>query len=144
MRLHTNEETVSRFEGLSAYMRFKLKEAENKLGEGAITLNVPFSDNKASNIFSMRCNALPDGVYLLDQMISAGVECSASSACDAGSGGIEDSKPSHVLLSLGLTPAQINHTIRVSFTRLTKEEDIDFLFLAMYNIIESFKGGNNK
>lgn len=144
MRLHTNEETVSRFEGLSAYMRFKLKEAENKLGEGAITLNVPFSDNKASNIFSMRCNALPDGVYLLDQMISAGVECSASSACDAGSGGIEDSKPSHVLISLGLTPAQINHTIRVSFTRLTKEEDIDFLFLAMYNIIESFKGGNNK
>jgi len=144
MRLHTNEETVSRFEGLSAYMRFKLKEAEDKLGEGAVALNVPFSDNKAPNIFSLRCDALPDDVYLLDQMIAAGVECSASSACDAGSEGVDGAKPSHVLLALGLTPGQINHTVRISFTRLTTEKDIDFLFEELYNVVERFKGGSKK
>lgn len=143
MHWHTNPETVSRFEGLSAYMRFKLKEAEKTLGAGAITLNVDFSDAKAPNIYSLRCDALPDDVYLLDQLIALGVECSASSACDADSEGISDSKPSHVLVALGLTPAQINHTVRISFTRLTTEDDIDFLFSALYNIIGKFQGGTN-
>lgn len=141
MRLHTCHETVSSFEGLSAYMRYKLKESDGVVGPGAITLNVGISDDKASNICSLRCDALPDDVYLLDQVTALGVECSASSACDASSEGVGDAKPSHVLVALGLTPAQINHTIRISFTRLTTKEDIDFLFSALYNIIERFQGG---
>ena len=77
-------------------------------------------------------------------MIAAGVECSASSACDAGSEGVDGAKPSHVLLALGLTPGQINHTVRISFTRLTTEKDIDFLFEELYNVVERFKGGSKK
>lgn len=143
MRLHTCHETVSAFEGLSAYMRYKLKESDNLYGEGTIALNVGISDEKAENIYSLRCNDLPDSVYLLDQVTALGVECSASSACDANSEGVGDAKPSHVLVAMGLTPAQMNHTIRVSFTRLTTKEDIDFLFSALYNIIERFQGGKN-
>lgn len=139
MRIHTCHETVSRFEGLSAYMRYKLKEAEELYGEGAVTLNEPISSHKAPNIYSVRCNLLPDNIYLLDQLIAMGIECSASSACDAGSDGVGDSKPSHVLVALGLSPAQINHTVRISFTRLTTEEDIDFFFSALYNIIGKFQ-----
>lgn len=143
MRLHTCHETASAFEGLSAYMRYKLKESDNLYGEGTIALNVGISDEKAANIYSLRCNDLPDSVYLLDQVTALGVECSASSACDANSEGVGDAKPSHVLVAMGLTPAQMNHTIRVSFTRLTTKEDIDFLFSALYNIIERFQGGKN-
>ena len=143
MRIHTRQETVSRFEGLSAYMLYKLKEAKRLYGEGAIVLNEPVSDHKAPNIYSLRCSLLPDNVYLLDQLAAMGVECSASSACDAESTGVGDSKPSHVLVALGLSPAQINHTVRISFTQLTTEEDIDFLFSALYNIIGKFQGGKN-
>ena len=144
MRLHTCHETASHFESLSAYMGRKLKEAERLYGEGAITLNEPMSDHKAPNIYSVRCNLLPDNIYLLDQLIAMGVECSASSACDTESSGVGDSKPSHVLIALGLSPAQINHTVRISFTRLTTEEDIDFFFSALYNIIEKFQGGKHQ
>ena len=144
MRLHTCRETVTHFERLSAYMGHKLKEAEELYGEGSVTLNEPISSHKAPNIYSVRCNMLPDNIYLLDQLIAMGVECSASSACDAGSDGVGDSKPSHVLVALGLSPAQINHTVRISFTRLTTEEDIDFFFSALYNIIGKFQGGKNQ
>ena len=144
MYLHTCHETVSHFEGLSAYMHYKLKEAEKLYGEGAIALNEPVTDHKAFNICSLRCDLLPDNIYLLDQLIAMGVECSASSACDAESDGVGDSKPSHVLVALGLSHAQINHTVRISFTRLTTEEDIDFLFFALYNIIEKYQGGKNQ
>lgn len=138
MALHTNEETVARFNELSSYMDEKISESN-----GAIAANVETSSAKANNIYSLRCDALPDNVYLLDQVVALGVECSASSACDAGSEGVGDAKPSHVLMAMRLTPAQINHTIRVSFTRLTTKEDIDFLFSALYNIIERFQGGKN-
>lgn len=138
MALHTNEETVAEFNELSSYMDRKIKESN-----GVVAANVATSPSKASNIYSLRCDALPDGVYLLDQVVALGVECSASSACDAGSEGVGDAKPSHVLTAMGLTPAQINHTIRVSFTRLTTKEDIDFLFSALYNVIERFQGGKN-
>lgn len=143
MRLHTRRETVAHFESLSAYMGRKLKEAEKLYGKGAIVLNEPISGHKAPNICSVRCDLLPDNVYLLDQLIAMGVECSASSACDASSEGVGDAKPSHVLVALGLSPAQINHTVRISFTRLTTEEDIDFFFSALYNIIDNFQGGKN-
>lgn len=141
MRLHTCRETVAHFESLSAYMGRKLKEADELYGKGAIVLNEPISGHKAPNIYSVRCNLLPDNVYLLDQLIAMGVECSASSACDASSEGVGDAKPSHVLVALGLSPAQINHTARISFTRLTTEEDIDFFFSALYNIVDNFQGG---
>lgn len=143
MRLHTRRETVAHFEDLSVYMGRKLKEAEKLYGKGAIVLNEPISGHKAPNIYSVRCDLLPDNAYLLDQLIAMGVECSASSACDASSEGVGDAKPSHVLVALGLSPAQINHTVRISFTRLTTEEDIDFFFSALYNIIDNFQGGKH-
>lgn len=138
MALHTNEETVKHFSELSSYLDKKIKESN-----GAIVANIETSPDKASNIYSIRCDVLPDGVYLLDQVAAAGIECSASSACDANSTGVGDAKPSHVLTAMRLTPAQINHTIRISFTRLTTHEDIDFLFSTLYNIIERFQGGKN-
>lgn len=138
MALHTNEETIAKFNELSSYVDKKIEESN-----GAIVANVETSPDKANNIYSLRCDALPDNIYLLDQIVALGVECSASSACDANSEGVNDAKPSHVLAAMRLTPAQMNHTIRVSFTRLTTREDIDFLFLALYNIIERFQGGKN-
>lgn len=138
MALHVNEETIAKFNELSSYMDGKIGESKGK-----IVANVETSPCKASNIYSLRCDALPDNVYLLDQVVALGIECSASSACDANSDGVGDAKPSHVLMAMRLTPAQMNHTIRVSFTRLTTKEDIDFLFSALYNIIERFQGGKN-
>lgn len=142
MHIHTCHETVSHFEDLSAYMCHKLKETEKLYGKDVIILNESITDHKAPNIYSIRCNLLPDNIYLLDQLIAMGIECSASSACDAESDGVEDANPSHVLVALGLSHAQINHTVRISFTQLTTEEDIDFFFSVLYNIIEKFRRDN--
>ncbi|MFQ5962495.1 MAG: cysteine desulfurase family protein [Candidatus Methylomirabilales bacterium] len=49
-----------------------------------------------------------------------GIAVSAGSACHVGS-----LKPSHVLRAMGLTPEQVEGSIRISLGRFTREEDIE-------------------
>ena len=79
------------------------------------------------------------GVSLSDQLIARGIECSAASACDSESTGVEDAKPSHVLRAMGIEDDDIMHTARISFSPSTTEEDIKQLFLAVEDTIKSFK-----
>jgi len=49
-----------------------------------------------------------------------GVAVSFGSACQSGA-----TEPSHVLLAMGLAPAQARSSLRLSLSRLTTEEEID-------------------
>jgi cysteine desulfurase len=56
-------------------------------------------------------------LYALDMQ---GVAVSFGSACQSGA-----TEPSHVLLAMGLTPAEARCSLRLSLSRLTTEEEID-------------------
>jgi cysteine desulfurase len=56
---------------------------------------------------------------LLMSLDSAGVQVSAGSACSAGS-----LEPSHVLLAMGLTPAEARATLRFSFGRSSTQTEL--------------------
>jgi len=56
-------------------------------------------------------------LYALDM---EGVAVSFGSACQSGA-----TEPSHVLLAMGLAPAQARSSLRLSLSRLTTEEEID-------------------
>ena len=56
-------------------------------------------------------------LYALDMQ---GVAVSFGSACQSGA-----TEPSHVLLAMGLTPAEARSSLRLSLSRLTTEEEID-------------------
>ncbi len=60
-----------------------------------------------------------------------GIAVSAGSACHAGT-----TSPSHVLLALGLSPADARATLRFSFGRTSREEDVDRLLEAVPRAVE--------
>ena len=60
-----------------------------------------------------------------------GIAVSAGSACHAGT-----TSPSRVLLALGLSPAEARATLRFSFGRTSREEDVDRLLEAVPRAVE--------
>jgi cysteine desulfurase len=49
-----------------------------------------------------------------------GISASFGAACQSGA-----TEPSHVLLAMGLTPAEARSSLRLSLSRLTTEAEID-------------------
>ena len=60
-----------------------------------------------------------DGETLILLLDNAGIFVSAGSACHS-----LESEPSHVLISMGLTPAQARSSIRVSFSEFNTESEV--------------------
>lgn len=60
-----------------------------------------------------------------------GIAASAGSACHAGT-----TSPSRVLLALGLTPAEARATLRFSFGRTSREDDVDRLLEVVPRTVE--------
>jgi len=60
-----------------------------------------------------------DAQTLVLMMSAKGVYISAGSACNS-----HDSEPSHVLLSMGLTPEEARSSVRVSFSRMNTASDV--------------------
>jgi cysteine desulfurase len=60
-----------------------------------------------------------------------GIAVSAGSACHAGT-----TSPSRVLLALGLFPAEARATLRFSFGRVSREEDVDRLLEAVPRVVK--------
>ena len=61
-----------------------------------------------------------DAEALLIALDLAGISASFGAACQSGA-----TEPSHVLLAMGLTPAQARSSLRLSLNRLTTAEEID-------------------
>lgn len=62
-----------------------------------------------------------------------GIAVSAGSACNAGT-----TSPSRVLVALGLSPADARATLRFSFGRTSREEDVDRLLEAVPRAVARF------
>lgn len=67
-----------------------------------------------------------DGEILLAALDLEGIAASSGSACAAGT-----TKPSAVLLATGLSPGEVRSTLRFSFGRTTREEDVGRLLEAV-------------
>ena len=98
------------------------------LNNPKITLNGPVKNRAMNNI-----NICIDGVdnetiiYKLDQkgiMVASGSACSAS-----------DQEPSHVLKAIGLSDKQARESIRISIGRTTSDEDLEYFYNALMELI---------
>ncbi|MDP2628421.1 MAG: cysteine desulfurase family protein [Nanoarchaeota archaeon] len=63
-----------------------------------------------------------------------GISCSTGSACSSRS-----QDPSHVLLALGKTPAEANTSVRLSISKYTTEEEIDYVLEELKKIVERLR-----
>jgi len=59
-----------------------------------------------------------------------GIFGSTGSACSSKS-----LEPSHVLLAIGLTPLEANSSIRLSLSKYTTEEEIDYVLEELKDIV---------
>lgn len=58
----------------------------------------------------------------------------AGSACTSNS-----TKPSHVLLAIGLTPEEATGSLRVTLGRFTTEEEVDYFLETLPRVIEEIR-----
>lgn len=74
------------------------------------------------------------GGYDAEEMVLAldrqGIEVGTGSACTTG-----EPLPSHVLLAMGVSPAEARSSIRFSLGRANTEQDIDSVIAALIRIV---------
>jgi len=63
-----------------------------------------------------------------------GIFGSTGSACSSKS-----LEPSHVLLAIGLTPLEANSSIRLSLSKYTTEEEIDYVLERLNKTVEKLR-----
>jgi cysteine desulfurase len=78
--------------------------------------------------------AFIEGEALLLLLNDAGIAASTGSACSSGSG-----EPSHVLLALGLQPADIHGSLRISLGKFNTSQDIQFLIKTIPPLVERLR-----
>ena len=78
------------------------------------------------------------GEDLLLKLDEEGICASTGSACSSGS-----SKPSHVLLAIGLNQEFAQGSLRITLGEENTKEDIDFLVEQLVNIIPNLRKNNN-
>ena len=75
-----------------------------------------------------------EGEAIMVQLDLAGIAVSTGSACSSS-----NLEPSHVLLAIGLKHQQAHSSLRVSLGRWTKNEEVDYLFKVLPNIINNLR-----
>jgi cysteine desulfurase len=76
------------------------------------------STHRAPNTTNLRFEGV-DAESLLIALDMQGIAASFGAACQSGA-----TEPSHVLIAMGLTPAQARSSLRLSLSRLTTDDDI--------------------
>lgn len=84
---------------------------------------------RTANTLSTRFPGV-DGESLLLHLDLAGIAASSGSACTTG-----DTRPSHVLLAMGLSPAEAHGALRLSLGVGTTEGDVDATLAALADIL---------
>ncbi|HEX5283650.1 MAG TPA: cysteine desulfurase family protein [Bryocella sp.] len=75
---------------------------------------------RISNTINLRIDGI-EAETLLMALDLQGISTSSGSACMSGA-----NESSHVLLAMGLTPAQAGSSLRLSLSRLTTDEELDY------------------
>ena len=79
-----------------------------------------------------------DGEALIVGMDLRGVAVSNGSACTSGS-----PQPSHVLLAMGLPPAQARAAVRFSMSRYTTQQDVDSAVAALADTVSTMRASTS-
>lgn len=103
--------------------------AENRMAELPVQINCP-KEARAPHILHL---TLPDirSETMLHELSRSGICVSAGSACSSHS-----RVQSPALTAFGLSPSQIESSLRISFSANNTEEEVDALILAMKDAIE--------
>ena len=116
--------------GRLASLRDKLTkeilEIEDSRLNGHPTLRLPSNANFSFSFI--------DGEAIVMELNYHGIATSTGSACSSA-----ESKPSHVLLAIGLTPWEALGSLRLSLGRWSTEEDVDFLLETLPNVIKRLR-----
>lgn len=75
-----------------------------------------------------------EGESIIGRLDLEGVSASTGSACSS-----KTLEPSHVLLAIGLSREDAHGSLRLSLSRFTKEEDIDFVIKALPKIVKRLR-----
>lgn len=96
-------------------------------------LNGPVGDKRLCNNVSVSFKAV-EGEALIEYLTLEGIDCSTGSACSSKS-----LDPSYVLMAIGLDHEGANGSIRLSLSRFTKEEEIDFTVDKIAEVVERLR-----
>jgi len=115
------EEILSRMQSLKTELYQSLTSALD-----GIHLNGPSLEEGAAHILNLRIEGVRSEV-LLHSLEDYGVYISSGSACSSNN----PSEKSPSLHALGLTPAQMDESVRISFGRYSTREDVEAFVKAM-------------
>jgi cysteine desulfurase len=115
----------------------RMKELRNKLIEGILKisdtkLNGPRENRLCNNVNISFSNI--EGEALGGYLENEGIFTSTGSACSSHS-----LEPSHVLTAIGLSPVQINSSIRISISKYTTESEVDYFLEVLPKIVEKLR-----
>jgi len=115
----------------------KIKRLRDKLIEGIlriqnIKLNGPKEKRLCNNI-NVSFNNI-EGESIGGYLENLGICTSTGSACASHS-----LETSHVLKAIGLTPIQANSTLRISISKYTTEEEVDYFLQVLPKIVEKLR-----
>lgn len=102
---------------------------ENELGD-RITINSLREGNALPNIVNMSFNEKIDSDTMIVKLDMKGIAVSSGSACTSGA-----VQPSHVLKAIGYNDEQAKSSIRVSFGRENKIDDVDYFVEGLKEIM---------
>jgi len=147
--LRAGTENVAGIAGLAAALEFAVADLPQEAArlvalrdhfEAGLRASVPGTRVNAAdaqrlpNISSVAFDGV-DATELLIRLDLEGVAVSSGSACAAGSTG-----PSHVLAAIGAPDWAARGTIRFSFGRLTRRQEVDALLAMLPWVIDSVRG----
>lgn len=123
LKAEMNSDTAH-YKKLKSVLVSKLKENFN----AKIVINTP--ENSLDNIIniSFKNNNVIDSDTLIIKLDMFGILVSSGSACTSGS-----VQPSHVLKAIGYDDNSAKSSLRISFGRFNKEEDIEYLIDGLKN-----------
>ncbi len=115
----------------------KMKELRDKIIEGLLKIpNVRLNGSKEKRL----CNNVNvsfnniEGEAVGGYLENYGIYTSTGSACSS-----HTLETSHVLKALGLTPLQANSSLRISISKYTTEEEIDYFLKILVKIVEKLR-----
>jgi cysteine desulfurase len=123
------EESVQESQRLKLFRDRVLKEL-SKIDDSQITGSI---ERRLPHIASFVFKYV-EGESMLLKLNSKGIFVSTASACSSDS-----LQPSHVLLAIGIKPEIAHGSLRISFGRYTKKEDIDYLIKTLPPIISELR-----
>ncbi len=115
----------------------RMNELRNKLIDGILKIeNTRLNgsrEKRLCNNINISFNNI-EGEAIGGYLENEGIYTSTGSACSSHS-----LEPSHVLQAIGLTPVQTNSSLRISISKYTTEEEIDYFLNVLSKIVDKLR-----